>query len=124
MHLFSIMFLLVLQWCNSQGQLRCDITATWSDGFNDHTLQTNMTTPGLDVVNITSNPTVTIQCRPRIGNLVKHQIQVKTSDSALSYVDGGKLVMSGAHFVAGRYSCMCEQFGQKTRSPELFLAGT
>lgn len=126
MYLFSVVFLLVLQWCIGQGfpQLPCGIKATWTDGPNDHTPQANMITPGLDIVNITNNPTVTIQCvQPQINQL-KFRIYVKTSDSALSYVDGGKLVMSGAHFVAGRYSCECQQLGQKTRSAELFLAGT
>ena len=127
MHLFTIMFLLAVQWSFGQGQLQsCDITASWRDERNHRTVETGMGTPGLDVVNIARNSTVTIKCVPIIGNLVKFRIHVRTSesDSTPSYIEGGKLVMSAAHFVAGRYRCECQWAGQKNTSPELFLAGT
>lgn len=79
--------------------------------------------PDMDVVNIANNDPVTITCISH--GPVTFQIHVKNSDSdsARTYYNGDKLVMSGAHFVPGRYRCECKMGARKSSSAEVFLAG-
>lgn len=121
MLLLSLTLLFLIKW--SAG-LQCAINAQWTDKLSNSVSVQARTTPDLDIVNIANDATVTITCES--FGPVKFQIHVKNSDSnpARTYYNGNKLVMSGAHFVPGRYRCECTMSDQTAASAELFLAGT
>lgn len=119
MHLLSLMLFLLVKWSTG---LQCTINAQWRDKLGNSVSVEASKTPDLDVVNIANNAPVTITCI----SYGPSEIHVKNSDSdsARTYYNGNKLMMSGAHFVPGRYRCECRMGAQKASSAEVFLAGT
>lgn len=120
MFLLSLTLFLLIKWSTG---LQCRINAHWKDTLSNSVSLHASGTPDLDVVNIVDTATVTISCES--FGPVSFQIHVKNADSnsARTYYNGNKLVMSGAHFVPGRYTCQCKMHHLTASSEELFLAG-